>query len=406
MTELIPLILLFVFFLPVYAADCQGQTSVISKKLAAIGFENVRAFRINHDLFISLENNIFRWNVTGICIALDTIAKYAGGEDRLLLYILEKDIPRIMIKTSAKEWTKYTGSSMPESTIISDLEVGYVEYGLTNGLKTIAPLNPAVNKIDIVLYPQFILQNTLLSQIYEIQLNLAPAIEVSLWKGMQFTGQVIFPLKNDLGSEGDHIRPGFVTLAQEFNIPHRWFGRLAFGNFNADRYGTDFSLNHPFKNNRWEVGMNVGLTGSSFFYDEKWITSEINHLSWFVRSRYFYPKYNLQFDLSYGRYINSDYGFRADCTRHFKAATIGFYAMYTGDELNGGFHFSIPLPPRKRNRKHVLRLVPPRFFDWEYNAGTEFYYGRYYETRPNENRSEHWNNPISIRSEILKSGKK
>lgn len=263
-------------------------------------------------------------------------------------------------------------------------------------------MNPSSNKIDLVMYPQFGLQNVLLSQIYEIQLNLAPAIEVSLWKGMQFTGQVIFPVVNQLGYEGDFIRPGFVTLSQEFRLPYQWLGCTTIGNFNANRYGADFYIDHPLKNERWNIGLNAGLTGSSYFFDGQWITGNLNTFTWSTKVRYYYPRFNLQFDLSYGRYLNNDYGFRADCTRHFGETTVGFYAMYTGGEPNGGFHFSIPLPPYKRNRRHTLRLMPPCYFDWEYNAGTEFFYGRYYETRPNENRSEHWINPIFIKSEILK----
>ena len=390
MSRFLPFILLYACFLPADAAGKKEQTDLISEKLTRSGFENVRVCRRGDTLSVSIEDPVFRWNVDGIRAALDTIAAYATAEDQVLLYVLVKDIPRIVVKANAEEWDKAP-------------EIEYVEYGLTGELKAVFPLNPSVNKIDFVLYPQFALQNTLLSQIYEIQLNIAPAVEVSLWKGMLFTGQVIFPLKNDLGYEGDFIRPGFVTLAQEFCAPHRWFGRFVIGNFNANRYGADFTVNHPLTDYGWEFGMNAGLTGSSYFYDGQWITSEIDQLTWFVRTRYYYPKYNLQLDLSYGRYIHSDYGFRADCTRHFGATTIGFYAMHTGGELNGGFHFSVPLPPGKRNRRHALRVIPPSFFDWEYNAGTEFYYGRYYETRPNENRTEHWINPGFIKNEILNS---
>ncbi len=139
---------------------------------------------------------------------------------QIILYLLEYDIPRLIIKLSA-----------------NTLDVTYAENRFPKNLSAVSPLNPSVNKIDLIGYPQFALQNTLTSRIYEIQLNLAPAIEVSLWKGMQFTGQVIFPIKNDLGYEGDFIRPGFVTLAQEFRVRRRLIGRLYIA-FQANRYGS------------------------------------------------------------------------------------------------------------------------------------------------------------------------
>ena len=381
-----------IFIVAVVNALAQSSAKTLATSLVAAGYENVRAINSDNRLYISLEDNVYVWNVAGIANAID-ILKETTGDRALKLVILEKGIPQIQLDID------------PSSGNLSqNLKVSYNTNEAWKKRKNSTPLNPPENKIDVVVYPQFALQNVLLSQIYEIQLNLAPAVEVSLWQGMLFTGQVIFPLKNDLGYEGDFIRPGFVTLAQNFRLPHAWFGQVSFGNFNANRYGADICLYHPFANNRWTMGFNTGLTGSSHFYDGQWVSGELNTLTWFAKAGYYYPGLNLQFDLSYGRYLNDDYGFRADCTRHFGATTVGFYAMYTGGQPNGGFHFSAPLPPlRKRNRRHALRLVPAKYFDWGYNAGTEFYFGRYYETRPNENRSEQWINPIFIKNELLKT---
>ncbi len=384
----------------------QERLSTIAQKLVHAGFENIRIAENDDTVFVNFENNVFRWNIDGMRAAIDTVSKYADKNQQIHLFFSVQDIPRILIEVSVEDWLNYSDGKITASDISGRLKVSYAGNGLNNLLKKVLPLNPSVNKIDFVFYPQLSLQNTLLSKIYEVQFNIAPAAEVSLWKGMLFTGQVIFPVYVDPIFSEDNIRPGFITLAQEFRLPQRWFGRVVAGNFNANRYGANITVNHPLKNNRWEIELNAGATGSSHFYDGRWLTGEIKTLTWQAGVQYFYPKYNLQLNLGYGRYLNKDYGFRADCTRHFGATTVGFYAMYTGGETNGGFHFSAPLPPFERKRRRSVRLVPAKYFDWEYNAGTEFYYGRYYETRPNENRSEQWINPEFIKNEILKPMKK
>ncbi len=383
----------------------QNNAPSIAQKLINIGFENIRIKPSKDTLFISIENNIYRYNIEAIRTAIDTITFYTTDYKQLYLYYSEHDIPRILIKISSEDWGNFNKGKTSVETTSNILEIDYVDYGKIFDLYQSPPINPTINKINFIIYPQFALQNVLIRQIYEVQLNIAPAFEVSLWEGMLFTGQVIFPLKNELGYEGDFIRPGFVTLSQEFLLTRRWFGRFVIGNFNANRYGADLSFTHPI-NNQWEISLNIGLTGSSYFYEDRWDNGEINTFTWQAGIQYFYPKYNLELDLRYGHYLNKDDGFRFDCTRHFKSKTIGFYAMYTGGEINGGFHFSIPLPPRKRKRRNALNLTLPKFFDWEYNAGTEFYYGRYYETRPNENHSERWLNPLFIKNEFLKPMKK
>ena len=81
---------------------------------------------------------------------------------------------------------------------------------------------------------------------------------------------------------------------------------------------------------------------------------EYNYL--FVKSRYFHDEYNLQGDLTCGRFIDGDCGVRADLTRHFGGLSVGGFAMVSGGRFNGGFHFEVPLFFKKRNRRKSVEL--------------------------------------------------
>ena len=383
-------------------ARAQSQSDSLSNALISDGFENIRIMYTETGLYISLEDNVYRWNVQGISSALDIILKQVSEEVMLNLYLLKRGIPQITLQMPL-----YNSQHNKNDSIINYEmhEKPYISYQLNKewySVKKVSKANSNTYKADIVVYPQLAMQNTTFCRIYEIQLNIAPALEFSCWKGMKFTSQVIIPIVNQLGHEGNFVRPGFVTLSQEFRMPRQWFGRATVGNFNANRYGVDLDINHYFSNNLWNIGFNAGLTGFSYFYKRTWLTTDINTVTLFIKTQYFYPRFNCQFNLLYGKFIYGDYGFRADLTRHFSATSIGFYGMYTGGKPNGGFHFAIPLLPAKRNRRHCIRVVPPNYFDWEYNADTEFYYGHYYETRPNENRSEHFLNTQYIKNHLKK----
>jgi len=399
--------------------NAQETPDVFDRKLNDMGFENIRSFSHDNQIVIALENNIYRWEADAIVIALDTIAAYTSPDTQISVYLLKNDIPQLHIQVPAKSWRQYRSGKLVKTQLFDELLVDCSTGEDWNYLKKELPLNSNVNKIDLVIYPQLAIQNRLLNQFYEIMFNIAPAVEVSLWKGMLFTGQIIFPLKNDFevldikdnvdyksrdflyeSHEGDYIQPGFVTISQDIRFPRQWFGNLTIGKFNAHRYGLNGRLNHFFKGNRWSIAGNAGLTGSSHFLQNQWVTGRVNTFSWQVTGGYFYPRFNLQFDLSYGSYLNKDKGFRAECSRHFGATTIGFYAMHTGGDSNGGFKFTIPFPTNKRNRKHTLRVTSPKYFDSDYNAGYAVYYGKDYETRPNENQTEHFNNPIFIKGQF------
>lgn len=273
-------------------------------------------------------------------------------------------------------------------------------------------MNRNTVKFDFVFYPQFYMTNLTFNTIYEVQLNIAPAVEVSFWKGMLLTAQVIIPIysnKQVYGFEGNKIRPGFIVLSQNFRLKGPWFGNFSIGNFNNNRYGIDFSIRHPLKNARWDVGFNTGLTGYFIVTNNSWEIGVPNTITFSLSAGYFLPRFNLRFNVKAGRFLQGDYGGRFDLTRMFGEISIGFYVAYSIINFeeegfpNFGFHFAIPFSSGKRFKRKAARVALPRYFDWEYNGATDFLYNRYYERRPNENRSEHYFNPYYIKNELMKN---
>jgi len=340
---------------------------------------------------------------------LDTISKVVPAEDSINVVQLRFDIPQINAKVRSGIWKNFSDNKLSLNQIDSSLLVTYRTNEVWQKLKKIKPLNSGTSKFDIVVYPQFYLSNVTFDKIYEIQLNIAPVVEVSFWKGMLLTAQVIFPIVNDYGENGDLIRPGFLVLSQNFKIANSTFAMISLGNFNYDRYGLDFQLRHHFRNERWHIGGSMGLTGSSVYTKSAWKIGKLNTFTWSVSSGYFLPFFSLRFDLSAGQFLKGDYGARFDVTRLFGETAIGFYVSFStfdkikDSEPNAGFHFSIPIPPRKRWKHRRVRVIPLRYFDWEYNAASEKVHGRYFETRPNENRLEHYFNPVYFKNELLKN---
>jgi hypothetical protein len=246
-------------------------------------------------------------------------------------------------------------------------------------------------RVDVVIYPRVSLNNAWFDKLYGAVIDIAPALEIGLWKGALFTGQVIFPVWNNMTGEIDYIRPGMLTFRQEYLFPHNLFASLSVGQFNSDRIGADATLRYLTANDRWMVSLNGGLTGSSTFYGGKWKVTRWKRITGSVSFRYNLPFYPLQFDITAQRYIYGDRGIRVDCTRHFGKVAVGFYAMYSGGQPNGGFHFVIPLPQKKSATRRAVRVRLPEYFDWEYEAQSGNDYarkrlGRYYETRPDETR--------------------
>lgn len=381
----------------------QVRTFEITKRLEKIGFENIRVYpETNKTLIISYENNIFRDKSTALSSVLDLLGNC--GYDSLKVITLVNDLPVVVTQTASHVWQQYRSTKITSPETARLINISYNTDRVWKILRDSVPNNPYFNKIDLVFYSQLAMMNARFDRIYEVQFNIAPAIEVSLWRGMKFTGQVIFPICSDYqyGDESYLIRPGFITLAQEFRLPGIILGRAVVGKFNADRYGADLTLTRYFLGGQVYLSINTGYTGTYQYYDTGWYRNDMNTFTGFLKGGYFYKRYNFQLDATAGRYLNGDYGVRGDCTRYWNETAIGFYVLKAGSKFNGGFCFAIPIFPKHYKKNRYFQLRTPYYFDWEYNAGTEFYYGQTYETRPNENRAEHFYNPDLLTKNLLK----
>lgn len=376
------LLLLLLLFPSITSAQTK---EIMEKVLLDNGMENVSCMENDSVCILTLENNVWRINGVGL---QHIITQLPERSKPVRIILVENNIPQVMLSAAqsngnTKNWT--------------------VSYNLDKEWKKIShqkKQNSSLFKFDLVVYPDIAFRNIKLERMYDWLVNISPAIEFSAWKGMKFTGQVIFPLVNQYGEQYKEIRPGFLTLSQQVRLPSQWFAKATVGIFDQNRWGADLKVFHPFRNERFALRMQAGLTGASSFQQWQWYYSTPKRITYSLGTQYYNPRYNVQCNLSAGRYLAGDYGARADLMRHFRYTTIGFFGIKTNrSEWNGGFYFTIALPPYKQKRNRV-RVTTAPYFDIEYNQGADFYYGKTYKTDPGENPSHSNFNPYFIKSEI------
>ena len=395
-----------VFFLccviPLKGWGQNGESTVDA--LVEMGFENVGCTEDDNERVYVLQNSAYRLNGVGIGKAVDVIQKLGLPENKSCrIIVLDNNVPQISLR-----YRPIIGDSVPAAER-RDWNVSYDLGDSWSKARKVKLKNRSLFKVDIVVYPELMFQNYKISRVYDIVLNVSPAISVSLWKGMRVTGQVIFPIVNDYGARYEQIRPGFVTVSQTVRLPKRTFLTGTIGFFNNFRWGVDVYAKHIFSDQRFWVDARLGYTGRgyfdnwAFYHGVKWT------LTGTLSANFFLPRWNTQFTVRGDRYLLKEYGIRADMVRHFRYASIGFYAMkvFGRDDaankgLNGGFLFQIALPPYKYKRKGYIPRVVGGDFGIRYNAGNEKQYGDGYRTNPDDNvmRNNSFN-PYFIKSELL-----
>lgn len=377
------LFLTFVLFLQSFYTGFAQLASVFEETLTKAGLENVSCLETDSVYIITVENNIWKLKGAGV---RNIVSLLPVSNKPVRVIVLNNAVPGLLLSSPDKDMKNWLVSYQTDSWWTK------VKHGSYK--------NSSLFKLDVVLYPEIYFRNIKLEKMYDWLVNISPALEFSAWRGMKFTGQVVFPLVNQFGERYRQIRPGYVTLSQQIRFRHQWFAKATVGVFNRDRWGADLRLFHPLPNERFAFRMQAGLTGASSFWNWKWYYSNPGRLTWNIGGQYYNPRYNMQCMINGGRYLAGDYGARMDVMRHFRYSTIGFYAVKTNKSVwNGGFCFTIALPPYTQKRSRV-RVTTAGYFNFEYSAEANFYYGQMYKTSPKENLSEGNFNPFFIKSEL------
>ncbi len=393
----IVLLLSCLFFTKAFGQS-SGDNTV--QALVEIGFENVKWSEDDNERVYVMENIAYRLNGIGIGKAIDMIQGVGlPSGKRCRVIFLDNNIPQISLI-----YKPILGDSVPDAHR-SDWRVS---YDLGNNWQKVVKgkkKNSSLYKVDIVIYPELSFQNLILTQVYQVLFNLSPAIEVSLWKGMKLTGQMVIPIYNDYGKEYNKIHQGYISLTQSIRLPQNIFVTASVGTFNQNRWGVDIRAKHIFRDERFFIEGRIGLTGYSAFENFRWQVGKPKRLTWSAGGGFYWTQYNTQFSAKVEQYLLQEKGVRFDMTRYFRYAAVGFYAMKVdvpyNNGVNGGFRFQIALPPYWNKRK-FLRITPSKSTGIAYNAANERYYGKSYTPQlGNTIMQENSFNPYFIKSELL-----
>ncbi len=381
------------------AQEAQIGNEVI-EELVNIGFENVRCMENESERIYTIENNVFKAQGFGIAKAIEIIQRQGlpiGKQCKVIVTHLE--VPEMSLT--------YHPLNKIDSLTASVSSCWETSYDLEgwNDVKREKTKNSSRYKVDILVYPQLSYKNLIITQIYQALFTLNPAIEVSFWPGMKLTGQLIVPIYNDGYSiYQDKVHPGFLTLSQRFRLPCNIKGKATVGYFNADRYGADLMLFRPFKaDERFSLEGRIGLVGIGYWDGFKLHYDTDMNWTWTIGANFYWPRYNTQFSLKGEQYLMKDRGVKFEMLRHFRYASIGFYAMKGKDaNSNGGFRFQVLLPPYKQKKHKLIPRVSTSYnMGIAYNAGNEQYYYRQYRSEANENiMNNNSFNPYFIKTEI------
>lgn len=369
------------------------------------GYENIRIYSEDKDLYLAYENRIYRYEIDALKEIFSIVTPFADDYQKLILVPENRKTALVTISANVNDCKEYLNGVISARDFAGKLLIEFNCDDTWNKLKNQNEYNSSNTRFDITLRPSV----KFLFGPYEdpvlYQLNLNPGLQTSFWKGMSFNYEMIVPLHNDMLNREDSVRTGLVVLNQSFRLPSDFFVSASAGYFYQDRYGFDFEARKYYLNGDLNIDLDLGLTGFATFagthlyYNDRLIGTGSISLEYRV------PAYDLTLGIMAGKFLGGDESFRVDINREFGEIEIGFFAIRSNEGVsNGGINVTIPLFPSTYFRPNVVRVRPDKYFSWSYLVRTDLKYliGTRYNTGSRLNIFNKKLNPEFIKNNFWK----
>ncbi len=334
------------------------------------GFENVSVRIDSAKLLILLENRVYRYNVEALRNVMNILSEFSQLK-MIELIVMQNKVPLISFKYNNEDYQKYKKGIINKKQLEDRMIVSYnVDKEFLN--EKFLFENESDYKFDLVLNPGFRGQFGDYSNPVRAQINFVPEVNTTFWKGMNIVTQILIPIYNEFPGEGDYIRPGIISLNQNFRLPENYFFSSSAGYFTENRYGFDISIKKIFYNGNLITGVNTGYTGYMSFMNKKIFYSDLYLWTFNMNVEYRINKYDLTIGMTAGKFLYGDKSIRFDVNRQFGEVEIGFFVVRSNNkQSNGGFNFSIPLFPSLYSNPSLIRIRTAETFRWEYRVKGE-----------------------------------
>lgn len=348
----------------------QASAQRVVDEIVDAGFENVAVSGEHDTLRVFYENRRFRFEPRGMAEILNIVYKNHDPQRNFAEFILlNEDVPMLRVVIPLDAYRQYLDSAMAapdfDDAIFATLNVSGLQASKTD------VHNSSRFKVDMPVIPTWSAKFGNFHNPVESNINLIPELNSTLARGLTLKAQLIIPVQNDFFfvAERETVRPGSITLNQFAALDDNFYLNFTAGFFDKNRAGANFEVSKLFSEGKFEVGANIGYTGyysftgiETEFYDkQKYLTALVN-------AQYRYNPYDLVARLEVGNFLYNVLSARFEVLRQFGQVKIGFFAFATKDEYDGGFRFSIPIPPQKYSRLRIFRIRPTEAFRWEYRA--------------------------------------
>jgi len=319
----------------------------LQKKLAEIGFENIRIGRYGEKLYIECENGIFERNdLDALGVILGTSSQYLDPNTDYILTLLKNNLQQLTIQGTLSSFKNYLNQPNQHNKLALQSNLKFSrEFDTTNVTFIGSKVNSSFFKPNLELSLGVISTVGTEIGLFDYALSLRTHAYTTLYDGLTLSTCYDTPLTHSHNFDDDQVY-GKIYHDQ---LQSRWVNLMLNQTLHHDTLLNTFSvgkyqehylgfLNHTnLTTTSGEHGFNLRI-GSFENQDISEDTRDIYLGSY----RYYYAPLDLFGEVTYGQFWNQDQGGMLQLKRFFGDTSIALYLKDT-TQTYAGFELSLPL---------------------------------------------------------------
>ena len=354
-----------------------AQQSTFIQSLVEQGFENVASVKKGADLYVTYENNLYRFEAKGLANIIAQLTETdLGGYDRIHFLLRSQDIPMAVATLSLNDLNAYNSGLIDHYILASTMQFSIDIDKAESYFKEAERENLSFYKIDV---PVGLALDYLLGDFsapVQTRSYIDTRVISTFGRGTEFE----FEFRNIVQNEipGSAISsPTIVKVTQSERLGKNSFITASLGFLPQGKFGLHSRFRNYLAQERFYVELFYGITRRGYL-DQNWtvVNNRNSDAIWQAIFNYRWNKFDTDFNLTYGNFYAGDLGYKFEITRQFNEVYINlFYSrtdiLSTGsfgstEEAIIGFSLTVPFGQSKFIKPKRLRIRTQDRFDLLY----------------------------------------
>ena len=323
--------------------SAHAQESELIQSLSDQGFENVASVTKGKDLYITYENNLYRFEAKGLANILTHLSEFElNAYDRIHFLLRSQDIPIAMGSLSVDDLKAFQSGLIDRYTFATNMQFT-IEIDRVEGyFKEAERFNSSFYKIDV---PVGVRVDYALGDFrdgFQSRTYINSRVLSTFGRGTEFEFDFLNIVQNDIPGRAISA-PVNMKVTQSARFGQNTFLSASLGYLPQGKFGLYTRFRNYLDQERFYLELMYGVTRTGYL-DENWVVQNNRNSDavWQAIFNYRWNKYDTDINLAYGTFAAADLGYKFQVQRQFNEVYYSLFYSRTDLASAGSFNSEEP----------------------------------------------------------------